>query len=186
MGRGPACLTSSQSSPCHGGEPVLGGVRRVRAPRRTECKGRTIPSDTSSTMWSGALATVSMVVFVVAVLIEPCHSKSIKHHGQQNRDLFNFAQATAMAAHPTQTDIERELDAFKMMEPLDQMNDLVDLANDIGNDYKMLVYDLKHNRNEFAHSPHAANDLMALLEAMHHFGSDYAPIPKKQRLVRLT
>merc|ERR1719264_1360445 len=91
-------------------------------------------------MWSGALATVSMVVFVVAVLIEPCHSKSIKHHGQQNRDLFNFAQATAMAAHPTQTDIE---------------HDLVDLANDIGNDYKMLVYDLKHNRNEFAHSPHA-------------------------------
>ena len=35
-----------------------------------------------------------------------------------------------MAAHPTQTDIERELDAFKMMEPLDQMDDLVDVSSD--------------------------------------------------------
>ena len=44
------------------------------------------------------------------------------------------------------------------------------LANDIGNDYKMLVHDLKHSKNEFADSPHAnANDLMALLEAMRKF-----------------
>ena len=43
---------------------------------------------------------------------------------------------------------------------------LLQLANDIGNDYKMLVHDLKNNKNEFAHSPHAANDLLALLEAM--------------------
>ena len=49
---------------------------------------------------------------------------------------------------------------------LSNVHSPLQLANDIGNDYKMLVYDLKHNRNEFAHSPHAANDLMALLEAM--------------------
>merc|ERR1712108_10247 len=153
--------------------------------RHSECEGRTKTSETSSTMCSSALATISMVVLMVAVLIEPCHSKSIKHHGQH---FFNFDRATGAASTPRQQPggIEDELDAFRMMEPLDQMAGLVDLANDIGNDYKMLVHDLKHNKNEFAASPHNAEDLLALLEAMHHFPSDYAPIPKKQRLVRLT
>merc|ERR1712117_983275 len=177
MGGGPAgddaCFISRPHS-CHGGESQVdcGGVRRWRRPTRpSECKGRTIPSDTSSTMWPSALATVSMVVIVVAVLIEPCHSKVLQHHSGH---LFNFERATGAAAYPKRPD------------DIDHMADLVDLANDIGNDYKMLVHDLKHNKNEFADSPHNADDLLALLEAMHHFPSDYAPIPKKQRLVRLT
>ena len=33
----------------------------------------------------------------------------------------------------------------------------------------MLVHDLKHNQNEFANSPHAADDLLALLEAMREY-----------------
>ena len=36
----------------------------------------------------------------------------------------------------------------------------------------MLVHDLKHNKNEFADSPHNADDLLALLEAMRESNAD--------------
>ena len=60
---------------------------------------------------------------------QPCHSKSIKHHGQH---FFNFDRATGAASTPRQQPgggIEDELDAFRMMEPLDQMADLVDVSS---------------------------------------------------------
>ena len=60
---------------------------------------------------------------------QPCHSKSIKHHGQH---FFNFDRATGAASTPRQQPgggIEDELDAFRMMEPMDQMADLVDVSS---------------------------------------------------------
>ena len=65
---------------------------------------------------------------------QPCHSKALQHHGGH---LFNFERATGAAAYPKRPDdiadmgdIADELDAFRMMEPLDQMAGLVDVSTE--------------------------------------------------------
>ena len=65
---------------------------------------------------------------------QPCHSKALQHHSGH---LFNFERATGAAAYPKRPDdiadmgdIADELDAFRMMEPLDQMAGLVDVSTE--------------------------------------------------------
>ena len=64
-------------------------------------------------------------------LFQPCHSKAIK---ERHHDPFNFAQsaAVAAAANPARASIEDELDAFKMMAPLGQMAEMVDVSESDG------------------------------------------------------